>query len=232
MNENENKTDAAVEQPKNTESVAAAEAPDTQSETGTDVAGQDVPRDGEGCESVTVVIIARDGKHGELMARSVKKNLIGVDADIQMVTGENLCDTDIETLLNHMPHIRTERLILMTEGMVILNPVTIYNIGVRKAPAAGMPSLMHKSVLEPLLKELGTDLPYADIADAYANITPEVAPIIIGDWRSDPWLLPVVSKDPSIKAVADFAKWKKFMHIGPESWSDQLVKFLEERFPE
>ena len=103
MNENENKTDAAVEQPENTESVAAVETPDTQSETGTDVAGQDVPRDGEGCESVTVVIIARDEKHGELMARSVKKNLIGVDADIQLVTGDNLCDTDIETCSSTCP---------------------------------------------------------------------------------------------------------------------------------
>lgn len=230
--ENENKTTAAVEQPESTQPVAAAEAPDTTSQTGTDVAGQDVPRDGEGCESVTIVIIARDAKHGWLMARSVMKNLIGVDADIHLVTENNLCDTDIETLQNHLPHIQTDRLIMMTEGMVILNPVTIHDIGLRKSPAAKMPTLMYKSVLKPLLQEMKADLPYADIAETYIRATPEVKPIPVGDWRTDPWLLPVISKNPNIEAVEKFAQWKKFMHVGPDSWSDGLVKFLEERFPE
>lgn len=232
MTEDENKNSAAVkEQPENTESMETSKAPDSQS--GTIVEGpSDTPADGEGCESVTIVIIAHDEKRGELMARSVKKNLVGVDAYVHLVTGENVKDTYVETLAEHLKFVNTERIILMTDGMFILNPVTIHNIGVRKSPATNMPVLMYKSVLEPLLKEMVADIPYADVADTYAEASTEVAPIIVGDWKTDPWLLPLISKNPSIEAVGKFAKWKMFMHVGPESWSDDLLKFLEERFPE
>lgn len=230
VKKNENKTTAA-KQPETSESVAAAQAPDTNTETRTDVERPDAPRDGEGCESVTVVIIARDGKHAQLMARSAKKNLIGVDGDILILTGDDVKDTDVDTLLTVLPQIKTERVVLMNEGMIILNPVTIYEIGTRKLPATKMPVLMHKSVLEPLLKEMKEDLPYADIAETYSRVTDEVTPIFIGDWRYDPWLLPLISKDLSAETIKQYAD-KKFMHIGPDSWSEGVVKFLNDRFPE
>jgi len=216
------------QQPENTKSVEATTALATDESS----SGTATPSDGEGCESVTVIIIARNEKHGELMLRSVKKNLIGVDADVHLVTGDNVKNTDVETLLAQMPEVKTERIVLMTEGVFILNPSTIFDIGARKTPAANMPALMYKSVLEPLLKQMKEELPYADVADTYARVTPEVTPAIIGNWRKDPWLLPVISKNPPREALEEYGAWKKFMHVSPDSWSPDLVKFLENRFPE
>lgn len=247
MKENENKTTqaaaAAAEQPENTLSVETAETPDTTAGTGDAVERPaDAPRDGKGCEAVTVVIIARDAKHGELMARSVKANLIGADADIHLVTDEHLKDTDAETLLAHLPHVETERLILMTEGMVILNPVTICEIGCRRGELTEKgvtigenhtPKLMHKSVLEKMLPEMIATYAHFDVLleyDEYAR--PQVTPVIMRPWSQDNWLLPVVSKNPPLEALEKWAKTQRFAWIAPQSWTDTVVKFLEERFGE
>lgn len=253
MKEDENKTTqaaaAAAEQPENTQSVETAETPDTQSETGGDMerpdddtsAESEQPRDGKGCEAVTVVIIAHDAKHGELMARSVMANLRGADADIQLVTDEHLKETDAETLLAHLPYVETERLILMTEGMVILNPVTICEIGCRRGELTEKgvtvgenrtPKLMHKSVLEKMLPEMIATYANFDPLleyDEYAR--PQVAPVIMRPWNQDNWLLPVVSKNPPIEALQKWAQTQRFAWIAPHSWTDTVVKFLEERFP-
>ena len=94
MKKNESKS-------KTTESVETPETPDTQSETRTEVERPaDTPTDGEGCEGVTVIIAAI--AYGALMAQSVKKNLTGVDADIHLVTEENLRDTLVETLTDEV----------------------------------------------------------------------------------------------------------------------------------
>ena len=233
MNKNESKSETA-------ESVETPETPDTQSETRTDVEKPaDTPTDGEGCEGVTVIIAAI--AYGALMAQSVQKNLTGVDADIHLVTEENLRDTLAETLAEHMPHVKTERIILMTDGMMILNPVTLGDIACVKAKKVGKvlnfstntPVLMHKSALSALLSEAAeSGLDHIDVIDSYFKGTlPEgFTPVILGDWKSDPWLLPAVTRNPSIEAVGKYAKWKKFMHISPDSWSDDLVKYLEDRF--
>lgn len=226
------KSAAAAEQPEKTQSVETAETRDTDTST--------APADGEGCEAVTIVIIARDDKHAELMAQSVKKNLTGVDADIHAVTGENLRDTDVETLLEHLPHVKTERIILMTDGMFIMNPVTIYDIGLRKADMitkdiptyqTRMPMLMHKSVLKPLLEEMKRDRPYADVMDTYGScVNTDVKPLILKPWNTDYWLLPVVSKEPSETTLAQWAARQRFMHVSPQSWGKTVMKFLEKRF--
>lgn len=253
MKKNESKTTqaaaAAAEQPENTQSVEAAKTPDAQSETGGDMerpdddtsAESEQPRDGKGCEAVTVVIIAHDEKHGELIARSVMANLRGADADVHLVSGEHLKETDAETLLAHLPHVETERLIVMTDGMVILNPVTIYEIGCRrgnlteKGVTVGenrTPKLMHKSVLEKMLPEMIATYANFDVAleyDEYARS--QVAPVIMRPWDQDSWLLPVISKNPPLEALQKWAKTQRFAWIAPHSWTDTVVKFLEERFP-
>ena len=233
MKKNESKS-------KTTESVETPETPDTQSETRTEVERPaDTPTDGEGCEGVTVIIAAI--AYGALMAQSVKKNLTGVDADIHLVTEENLRDTLVETLTEHMPHVKTERIILMTDGMMILNPVTLGDIACVKAKKVGgvfnfstnTPVLMHKSALSALLSEAAeSGLDHIDVIDSYfkGTLHEGFSPVILGEWKSDPWLLPAVTKNPSIEAVGKYAKWKKFMHISPDSWSDDLVKYLEDRF--
>ena len=235
---------APAEQPENTQQVAAVETPETKPEAGADVEGPaDAPSDGEGCESVTVVIVAKNEDYGVLMGHSANKNLIGVDADIHLVTGEHLRNTLIETLAEHMPHIKTERIILMTDGMVILNPVTLGDIAVVKAKKVGealnyntgLPVLMHLSALKALLTEAKeTGLDHIDVVDAYfrGTLPEDFKPVILGEWHSDLWLLPVISKNPSIGAIEKYAQWKKFMHVGPDSWSGGLMKFLEKRFPE
>lgn len=222
MEENESKTTAAA--------AAAAEQPDNGR---VDVEETSAPRDGEGRESVTVVVIAYDDKHGYLMARSAKNNLIGVDADIHLVTDVNLKDTEVETLLAHLPYVKTERIILMTDGMMILNPVTICEVGIRKSLQTHLPMLMHKSVLEPLLTEMRENMPHADVMDTYSRcVNTEVAPLKMERWDQDNWLLPVVSKNPPLEALEKWSKTQRFAWISPQSWTDTVVKFLEDRFPE
>lgn len=244
MTEDENKTAAAAEeQPQDAQPVAGGETSDAQPEPGTTVEGpgDEEPRDGQGCEAVTVLIVCQDPEKGALAAQSVKKNLTGVDADIHVVSEENLRNTLPETLLEHLPHCKTERIILMTDGMLILNPVTLGAIACIKAKRVGdvsdydtgMPAMMMKSVLEQLLPEMIENLPHGSVAAEYfGNAFPTVRPLPVGDWKTDPWLLPVISKNPNVTVLSQMASWKKFIHIGPDSWSDEVVKFLTERFAE
>lgn len=250
MKKNESKTAKTDQQhvdseAKGTESVATVETPDTAPATGTAVAGPDAPADGEGCESVTVVILSHRPDTCHLSPCSVRKNLTGVDAEILMVPTTG---ADIDALLGCLPQVETERIILMTDSMVILNPVTLGDVQVVKAVKAGTadngsmilnfdtktPVLMHKSALEPLLEAMKEDLPYGNVTDTYfKGVLPEGhQPLLMGDWHSDPWLLPAVSRNPSTEALEKYGRWKKFMHVGPDSWSESVVQFLEQRFPE
>lgn len=235
MMEDESKTQTTSDQSENTDQGTV----DTNAAPRTD----DTPRDGEGCESVTVVIIAHDERQGELMARSVKKNLTGVDADIHLVTSENLRNTLVETLADHMPHVMTERIILMTDGMVILNPVVMGDIACVKAVRNGdvidfktlLPVLMHKSALQQLLDSLKAEEKlYADIANEYfRNCMPDgYQPTVLRPWREENWLMLVTSNAPSSDALRQWGKTQKFAYISPKSWTDNVVKFLEEKLGE
>lgn len=245
MKKNESKKSAA-KQPENTQSVETVETPDTQSPSGAAVEGpgnDDAPADGEGCEAVTVVILEHDEQHALLAARSVKKNLLGVDALVVRLEGKDGA-TDAQMLYRFVTEaIQSERIILMTDGMMILNPVTLGDISVVKAVNRGgvpdynvqMPVLMHRSALEELLKKaLDDDRPYIDVVNEYfhGTLPEDYRPLLLGDWKTDPWVLPVISKNPPVERIKAFAEWKKFAAIGSQSWSDGLVKFLEERFAE
>ena len=125
--------------------------------------------------------------------------------------------------------------------MIILNPVLLSDIALVKAKKigstitanTGMPVMVHKSALEVLLKEAeDANQSHIDILDTYfpGTVPTGFTPFILGDWNKDPFVLPVVSKNPSIEAIGKFAEWKKFMHIGPDSWSEDLKAYLENRF--
>ncbi|MBQ8936960.1 MAG: hypothetical protein IJ569_06795 [Prevotella sp.] len=242
MKEDESKNaTTAEEQPKDAQSVEGIETPDTTAGTAMEGPGDDAPADGQGCEAVTVVIVCQDPEKGALAAQSVKKNLVGVDADIHVVSEDNLRGTLPETLLEHLPHCKTERIILMTDGQMILNPVTLGAVACVKAKGvggiddydAGMPVMMMKSVLEQLLPEMVGNLPYGSVVHEYfSRALPMVRPLPVGDWKIDPWLLPVVSKNPNVVVLSQMASWKKFIHVGPGSWTAGVTKFLEERFAE
>jgi len=224
---NETKSSAKSEQQAAVEAPATVETP----------AVTETPTDSKGCEAVTVIVIESEDFAGDIAVRSVKQNLKGVDADIQVVKG----DLDVETLKSSLDFVQTERIIIMTANMIILNPVLLSDIALVKAKKmgntitanTGMPVMVHKSALEVLLKEAEeANQPHIDILDTYfPNTVPTgFTPFILGDWNKDPFVLPVVSKNPSIEAISKFAEWKKFMHIGPDSWSEDLKAYLENRF--
>lgn len=224
---NETKSSAKSEQQAAIEAPATVETP----------AVTETPTDSKGCEAVTVIVIESEDFAGDIAVRSVKQNLKGVDADIQVVKG----DLDVETLKSSLDFVQTERIILMTANMIILNPVLLSDIALVKAKKmgntitanTGMPVMVHKSALDALLKEAEeANQPHIDILDTYfpGTVPTGFTPFILGDWNKDPFVLPVVSKNPSIEAISKFAEWKKFMHIGPDSWSEDLKAYLENRF--
>ena len=234
-------------QTENTQSVETAETPDTATDGGAEVERPDAPRDGEGCEGVTVVIIEHDEQRALLTARSVKQNLLGVDALTVRIAGENDA-TDAQALQRFVNEAcPTERIVLMTDEMVILNPVTLPHIALPKAMKVGaneqgddilsfstrIPQMMYKSVLVPMLKEIVELYPHTDIFDAYGHEAfKDVRPVMLPAWNQDSWLLPVVSKNPPMEALQKWGKAQRFAWISPQSWSKTVVKFLEERFPE
>lgn len=217
------------------EQQAAVEAPATVKTPAT----TEAPADSKGCEAVTVIVIESENfaVGAAIAVRSVRQNLKGVDADIQVVKG----DLNVETLKSSLGFVQTERIILMTANMIILNPVLLSDIALVKAKKigstitanTGMPVMVHKSALEVLLKEAEeANQPHIDILDTYfpGTVPTGFTPFILGDWSKDPFVLPVVSKNPSIEAIGKFVEWKKFMHIGPDSWSEDLKAYLENRF--
>ena len=215
-------SDPAATAPVGTAPVGSADG------TAATVAGP--PRDGQGCEGVTVVIVFNDADRANITAASVRQNLIGADADVRLVRQQ---DTLVETLLHCLEEATAERIVLMNDAMFILNPVTLYDIGVLKKPADRMPALFHRSALLEVLTYLKANYPYADIATSYRDLTPlrDVRPLEEGDWRTSPWLLPVVSRSPDIRALSKFAEWKKFLYVSPQSWTDALTVHLKKRFP-
>ena len=52
------------------------------------------------------------------------------------------------------------------------------------------------------------------------------------DWRTDPFLLPVVSKSPDEKFVNELLKNKVFMNNARSGYSPWLESFLSRRFPD
>lgn len=243
MTENESKIPkAAAEQSENTQSMGAAQAPDTQSEAGDAVQGPEAPRDGEGCEAVTVVIVETCEQYALMAARSVRKNLVGADVLVL-----RLCVDPQMTLIEALHRLITEgteseRIILMTDQMLLLNPVTIHEIGCRrgvlteKGVTVGemrTPKLMYRSVLLRMLPFLKENYPHASVFleyDDYAR--PQVIPVIMRPWNQDNWLLPVISAAPDPKLLRQWAQTQRFMYIEQRVWPKAVIEFLEERFPE
>lgn len=239
MNKDETKNaTVATEQSPQSQPVAAAAAPDPTPDAGTPAAAP--PADGEGCEAVTVVILASDPAHAELAARSVRHNLIGVDGDIHIVPCAGT-KTDIETLMEHLPDVQTERIVLMYDNMVILQPTTIYELGCRRGRLTPKgvelgethtPHLMHKSVLCRMLPYLKEMFPHANIMLEYDNYArPAVSPVIMREWNRDNWLLPVVSAAPSPGVIRQWARTQRFMLIETSPWPQSVLEFLNQRFP-
>lgn len=187
--------------------MAVIETPDTATAAKAPVAGSS-PTDADGCEAVTIIITADSEDRADLAIRSMKRNLLGVDAEVVVVS-----PPDKDAVEQAVQAAKTRRVILMTGNMLILNPVTIHDIGIKKA-IDHMPVLLYKSGIY-----------------AKSSTLDAVRPLPIGDWRTDPWLLPVVSGNPDIPTLRRLADFKRFIYISDKSWTPAVVKFLEERFP-
>ena len=66
---------------------------------------------------------------------------------------------------------------------------------------------------------------------AYFNLFNEVHPVKL-DWKTDPFLLPVVSKAPNEKLVNELLANKVFMNNARSGYSPWLESFLSRRFPD
>lgn len=241
MKEDESKTTtAAAEQPETAQPVENVEAPDTGTPSGDQLERPDEPRDGDGCEAVTVVIVETDELHALMAARSVRQNLVGADALVVRL-GVDPQMTLIDALLRFVTEATgSERIILMTDSMVLLNPTTIHEIGCRRGVLTDKgvtlgevrtPKLMYRSVLLRLLPYLKDNFPHANVLleyDQYAR--PEVMPLLMRPWNQDNWLLPVVSAAPKPELLRQWARTQRFMYIEPRTWPKAVEEFLEERF--
>ena len=240
--ENESKkAEAPQEQPESTQPVESAAAVDTTAEAGADVdRPEDTPADGKGFEGVTVVIIETNEQHALIAAESVKKNLKGVDClVVRLALGELTLPQALLRFINEASS--AERLVLMTDQMLLLNPVTLADIAVIKGKHKGeavdyeqrMPVMLHRSVLQDFLPEMMAEYPHGNLVSLYFEaVHGDIRPIDPLEWNKSCWLLPIISKNPPIDVVAKWAETQKFLYVSQQSWSDDLVKFLDERFGE
>ena len=235
------KTEAPQEQPESTQPVESAAAVDTTAEAGADVdRPEDTPADGKGFEGVTVVIIETNEQHALIAAESVKKNLKGVDClVVRLALGELTLPQALLRFINEASS--AERLVLMFDYMLLLNPVTLADIAVIKGKHKGeavgyeqrMPVMLHRSVLQDFLPEMMAEYPHGNLVSLYFEaVHGDIRPIDPGEWNKSCWLLPVISENPPVDVVKKWAETQKFLYVSQQSWSDDLVKFLEERFTE
>lgn len=239
-NEKQN-SEAPQEQPESAQPMESAAAVDTTTEAGADVdRPEDAPADGKGFEGVTVVIIETNEQRALLAAESVKKNLRGVDClVVRLELGELSLPEVLLRFINEASS--AERIVLMTDGMLLLNPVTLADIAVIKGRRGDgilnyeqrMPVMLYRSVLKDFLPAMIAQNPKANLISLYfGGVYGDIHPIDTVTWNASCWLLPVVSRNPNIKVVEKWAETQKFLYVSEQSWSDDLVKFLEERFTE
>lgn len=240
-NEKQN-SEAPQEQPESAQPMESAAAADTTTEAGADVdQPEDAPADGEGFEGVTVVIIETNEQCALLAAESVKKNLRGVDClVVRLELGELSLPKALLRFINEASS--AERIVLMTDQMILLNPVTLADIAVIKGKGGDgvwnyeyrIPVMVHRSVLKDFLPEMSDNIDsYNGFINLYfGNVHSDIYPVDITKWNESCWLLSVVSKNPPIDVVEKWAETQKFLYVSEQSWSDDLVKFLEERFTE
>ncbi len=191
-----------------------------------------IPVDSEGMEAVTIVILSSKVEYVALAKASLKKYLLGVTAIVLPPTADDLRNSDVETLRVMLERVHTERVIVMHEGQLLLNPVTLYDCAqLTDLPEGRKPQMYHKSVLLPTLEHLMHEPDGSGLCATYAaSVLPGVAPVPAGGWRESVWVLPIVSERPSVKAIAEYARSKKFAWVSPKSWTPEVVEYFINRF--
>lgn len=151
--------------------------------------------------------------------------------------------------------IKTERVIIMTDRMQIARPVSLADIALLKALPEGsnnktvewlygrigttkhqlwnydthMPLYAFRSQLAKIscLMDEQDALDDLHLPTVYNNMLyPDLQPTLL-DWRTDSWLLPVVSAHPSMERMKAFLVKKKFIWISPNSEGAEVVALLK-----
>lgn len=222
---------------------------------------------------VTVLVVVTSVANNYLLLRhclrSLRKNLRGVDAQVKVVGAERPdwidCDswlTDAAGEFNHLnelvaralPFVETNRVILMTDRMLLARPVSLADIALLKALPEGndlptlkvlaeqtkddprwlwnylthMPFYAFRKPLMAVLRYL-TEIGHEDLhlPTVYNNLLySDLQPTLL-DWRTDSWLLPVVSAHPSMERMKSFLVKKKFIWISPNSEGAEVVALLK-----
>ena len=223
---------------------------------------------------VTVLVVATSVANNYLLLRhclrSLRKNLRGVDAQVKVIGCERPdwldCDSWLsdaaggfyhlnELVARALPFVETNRIILMTDRMLLARPVSLADIALLKAlPEGGdqptlkvlaelletepallwnyqtnMPLYAFRKPLMSLLRYL-TEIGHEDLhlPTAYNNAiySSGMLPTLL-DWATDGWLLPVVSAHPSMEHMKAFLVKKKFIWISPNSEGAEVVALLK-----
>lgn len=171
--------------------------------------------------------------------------------DFIFAAGEN--DTDAAIIVKALDTIQTERVILMDDHTMLLNPVSMADIAILKAipdPVGeraktilkreyGLERIENYKTQTPLYafrSQLKAILSLAidkrrdiDIATLYNNVMfKDLKPLLL-NWRRDDWLLPVVSAKPSKNIIMQYAKSKKFMHVA--TCNPHILDILQAIYP-
>lgn len=219
---------------------------------------------------VTVLVVITSPANDFLLLRhclrSLRKNLRGVKAEVKVIGSERPswidCDTWLVTVKGELNacimsaaiSIKTERIIVMTDRMLLARPVSLADIALLKAMPEGndlptlkvlaertkddprwlwnylthMPLYAFRKPLMAVLRYL-TEIGHEDLhlPTVYNNLLfPDLLPTLL-DWSTDGWLLPVVSAHPSMERMKAFLVKKKFIWISPNSEGAEVVALLK-----
>lgn len=271
----------AADAPAAQENESAAQQPAQAEESAPDASGEIAAADDGPIDEnqdptfvpVTVLVVATSAANNYLLLRhclrSLSKNLRGVDAQVKVVGAERPdwlnCDSwfsDAAGEFNHLnelvaralPFVETNRVILMTDRMLLARPVSLADIALLKALPEGndlptlkvlaertkddphwlwnyqthMPIYAFQHHLIGVLRFL-TEIGHEDLhlPTVYYNLLySDMLPTLL-DWRTDGWLLPVVSAHPSMERMKSFLIKKKFIWISPNSEGAEVVALLK-----
>lgn len=215
---------------------------------------------------VTVTSPANDFLLLRHCLRSLRKNLRGVKAEVKAIGSERPswidCDTWLGTVMGDLNAcimtaaicVKTERVIMMTDRMHLLRPVSLADIALLKALPEGsynktvdwlvekqgttkhqvwnydthMPLYVFRSQLEKIAGFMAEENAFTeDLPTIYNNLLyPDMQPTLL-DWSTDSWLLPVVSAHPSMERMKSYLTKKKFIWISPNSEGAEVVALLK-----
>jgi hypothetical protein len=218
--------------------------------------------------ALTVLVFCSE-ESGNLLRYTLRSlhHLRGITAEVK-VTGRNkpiwlrhedfigggeANDSKAVIILNALEGIKTERVILMDDHTMLLNPVSMADIAILKAnPDAvsdkvtailrneyGLERIENYDTRTPLYafrSQLKTLLTFAidrlkdvDIPTLYNNFMfKDLKPLLL-NWRRDDWLLPVISAKPQKEVVMQYAKNKKFMYVA--TCNPHILDILQTIYP-